>query len=304
MLATLSGARRWRAPWIGLKQPPRERGGLMAEPEDLVETLALERIEVNLFRGVAPGQQGPRIFGGLVIGQALLAAYRTVEKRVCHSLHAYFIRPGDPAAPILYEVDRARDGKSFTTRRVTAIQHGAQIFNLAASFEVEIEGFEHQDMMPVTPKPEALADIDDDDGWRRAIEMRWVGGERWSDRPSIADPEQNVWMRAISPLPDEVAFQQAALAYASDMSLLSTAMRPHGVNWRTPGFQSASLDHAIWFHRRSNFNEWHLYAQKSPSASGSRGFNLGGIFHEDGRLIASTAQEGLMRLYPGEGTPR
>lgn len=273
----------------------------MAEIEDLVETLALERIEVNLFRGAARGQQGPRIFGGLVIGQALLAAYRTVEERICHSLHCYFIRPGDPAIPILYEVDRARDGKSFTTRRVTAIQHGAQIFNLAASFEIDIPGFEHQDAMPSVAAPETLNEDGDDDAWRRAIEMRWAGGERWADAPGVAEPEQNVWMRAISPLPDEVAIQQAALAYASDMSLLSTAMRPHAINWRTPGFQSASLDHAIWFHRRSNFNHWHLYAQKSPSASGSRGFNLGGIFHKDGRLVASCAQEGLMRLYSPAG---
>ena len=268
----------------------------MARVENLIDTLALERIEVNLFRGVAPADQGPRIFGGLVIGQALMAAYRTVEERVCHSLHCYFIRPGDPAVPILYEVDRARDGKSFTTRRVTAIQHGAQIFNLAASFQVEISGFEHQETMPNVPPPTATPD-GGDNGWRRDIEMRWVGGERWAEEPTVAPPEQNVWVRALSPLPDEVAVQQAALAYASDMSLLSTAMRPHGINWRTPGFQSASLDHAIWFHRPSNFNDWHLYAQKSPSASGARGFNLGEIFNADGRLIASTAQEGLMRLY-------
>jgi acyl-CoA thioesterase-2 len=270
----------------------------MAEAEDLIKTLALERIEVNLFRGLAPSEQGPRIFGGLVIGQALLAAYRTVEERICHSLHCYFIRPGDPAVPILYEVDRARDGKSFTTRRVTAIQHGAQIFNLAASFEVDVEGFEHQDPMPDVPAPSGLIDPGDDDGWRRSIEMRWVGGERWSEQPTSAPPEQNVWMRATSDLPDDVAMQQAALAYASDMSLLSTAMRPHAINWRTPGFQSASLDHAIWFHRRSNFNDWHLYSQHSPSASGSRGFNIGRIFHADGQLVASAAQEGLMRLYP------
>jgi acyl-CoA thioesterase-2 len=269
----------------------------MAEVEDLVETLALERIEVNLFRGLASSEQGPRIYGGLVIGQALLAAYRTVEARICHSLHCYFIRPGDPAIPILYEVDRARDGKTFTTRRVTAIQHGAQIFNLAASFEIDIPGFEHQDTMPDVPSPDGLIDPGEDDGWRRSIEMRWVGGDRWREAPTPAPAEQNVWTRALSPLPDDVAIQQAALAYASDMSLLSTAMRPHGINWRTPRFQSASLDHAIWFHRPSNFNDWHLYAQTSPSASGTRGFNLGEIFNIDGRLVASTAQEGLMRLY-------
>ena len=269
----------------------------MAETENLIETLALERIEVNLFRGVAAANWGPRIFGGLVIGQALLAAYRTVEARVCHSLHCYFIRPGDPAVPILYDVDRARDGKSFTTRRVTAIQHGAQIFNLAASFEIDIPGFDHQDPMPDVPRPQDVPDTLSDHDRARPIEMRWVGGEPWSGTPTRAEPAQNVWMRALTPLPDDVAIQQAALAYASDMSLLSTAMRPHAINWRTPGFQSASLDHAIWFHRRSNFNDWHLYAQKSPSASGSRGFNLGQIFNADGRLIASTAQEGLIRLH-------
>jgi acyl-CoA thioesterase-2 len=270
----------------------------MPDVENLIDTLALERIEVNLFRGVAPSNQGPRIFGGLVIAQALLAAYRTVESRICHSLHCYFIRPGDPAVPILYEVDRARDGRSFTTRRVTAIQHGAQIFNLAASFQTDISGFDHQDPMPAMPGPETLADDDSDPDWRRAIEMRWLGG-RWSDVLTAGPPAQNVWMRAITPLPDEVPIQQAVLAYASDMSLLSTAMRPHAVNWRTPGFQTASLDHAIWFHRKSNFNHWHLYAQKSPSASGARGFNLGEIFDVDGRLVASTAQEGLMRLREG-----
>src|SRR5579863_7722470 len=180
----------------------------MAQTENLIDTLALERIEVNLFRGLAPADQGPRIFGGLVIGQALLAAYRTVEARVCHSLHCYFIRPGDPAVPILYDVDRARDGKTFTTRRVTAIQHGAQIFNLAASFEVDIPGFEHQDAMPQVPAPDGLIDPGEDDGWRRSIEMRWVGGERWSETPLPAPAEQNVWTRALSPLPDDVAIQQ------------------------------------------------------------------------------------------------
>jgi acyl-CoA thioesterase-2 len=266
----------------------------MAQPENLIDTLALERIEVNLFRGTSPTNQGPRIYGGLVIAQALLAAYRTVESRVCHSLHCYFIRPGDPTVPILYEVDRARDGKSFTTRRVTAIQHGAQIFNLAASFQESEPGLEHQDPMPDVPRPDTLADDEGDRDWRRALEMRWIDG-RNIDNPSPAAPVQTVWMRVTSPLTGDIATQQAALAYASDMSLLATAMRPHGVNWRTPGLQTASLDHAIWFHRPSDFNAWHLYAQKSPSASGSRGFNLGELYNIDGRLVASTAQEGLMR---------
>jgi acyl-CoA thioesterase-2 len=269
----------------------------MADIENLTDTLALERIEVNLFRGVAPANQGPRIFGGHVIAQSLLAAYRTVEERICHSLHCYFIRPGDPSVPILFEVDRSRDGKSFTTRRVTAIQHGQQIFNLAASFQVIETGLEHQDPMPDVAAPDALRDDPDEGGWRRAIEMRWIDA-RDIKSPKPGPPAQQVWLRALAPLPDDIPFQQAVLAYASDMSLLSTAMRPHGVNWRTPGLQTASLDHAIWFHRPSSFNDWHLYDQKSPSASGSRGFNLGEIYNADGRLVASTAQEGLMRYRP------
>jgi acyl-CoA thioesterase-2 len=269
----------------------------MSQPENLIDTLALERIEVNLYRGVSPTGQGPRIFGGLVIAQALLAAYRTVESRFCHSLHCYFIRPGDPRVPILYDVDRSRDGKSFTTRRVTAIQHGAQIFNLAASFQALVPGLEHQDTMPGVLRPDSLAEDDGDRDWRRGIEMRSVERVLNDDpAPAVAPPIRNLWLRALAPLPDEVAIQQAVLAYASDMSLLSTAMQPHGVNWRTPGLQSASLDHAIWFHRPSNFNDWHLYAQKSPSAFGGRGFNLGEIYNIDGRLVASAAQEGLMRL--------
>ena len=268
----------------------------MPDVENLIETLALERIEVNLFRGVAPANQGPRIYGGLVIGQALMAAYKTIEERICHSLHCYFIRPGDPSVPILYEVDRARDGKSFTTRRVTAIQHGAQIFNLAASFQEEEPGYDHEDPMPATPGPETIAPLTESWGAGRPIDMRWVDGRDTEGAPVAGPPAQNVWMRVISPIPDDVALQQAALAYVSDMSLLGTAFRPHGVNWRTPGFQSASLDHAIWFHRRSSFNDWHLYAQSSPSASGARGFNLGQIYNRDGRLVASTAQEGLMRM--------
>jgi acyl-CoA thioesterase-2 len=269
----------------------------MAKPENLIETLALERIEVNLFRGTAPDNRGPRIFGGHVIAQALLAAYETVEERVCHSLHCYFIRPGDPTVPILYEVDRARDGRTFTTRRVTAIQRGQQIFNLASSFQVPEEGLEHQDPMPDVPKPDILPPDRRTGDWGRPIDMRPVDLQDFAT-PRIGPPFQNIWMRAAEPLGDGVALNQALIAYASDMSFLSTAMRPHGLGWQTPGLQTASLDHAIWFHRPSRFNDWHLYAQKSPSASGSRGFNLGEIFNIDGRLVASTAQEGLIRHRP------
>ena len=246
----------------------------------LVEALKLERLEVNLFRGVTPPEESrERIYGGQVIAQALLAAYETVEDRVCHSLHCYFIRPGDPSIPIVFEVDRSRDGGSFTTRRVIAVQHGQQIFNLAASFQVEEEGYEHQADQPEAPD---WTTVEDDAEVRRKL-PRAPEGEDWIDRGH--------------PIGDDPHMHQVILAYASDMSLLGTAIRPHGVSWRTPGFQSASLDHAMWFHRPTDFNEWHLYVQESPSASGGRGFNLGYIYRaSDGALVASCAQEGLMRL--------
>ena len=284
----------------------------MAKPENLIDTLALERIEVNLFRGLPPKNEGPRIFGGFVIAQALLAAYGTIENRVCHSIHCYFLRPGDPSVPILYDVDRARDGRTFHARRVTAIQHGEQIFNLAGSFQTPEEGLEHQDPMPEGPSPEALSDegelrklftdklppkMRELASRPRPIEMRPVDPQDFMAAKPLP-PFQNVWMRATTPVGDDVVMNQAVLAYASDMSFLSTSMRPHGMGWQTPGLQTASIDHAIWFHRPSSFNDWHLYAQKSPSASGSRGFNLGEIYSRDGRLVASTAQEGLMRYRP------
>jgi acyl-CoA thioesterase II len=282
-----------------------------AEVENLVETLALEPIEVNLFRGMPSGRDGPRIFGGHVIAQALMAAYETVEERTCHSLHCYFIRPGDPAIPILYDVDRARDGTSFTTRRVRAIQHGQQIFNFAASFQVHEEGFEHQAPMPDVPPPDDLPDSAEEmkamlARMKDAPEMarRWMGRprpiEQRSANPRIPDekspPVNNVWMRARAPIGPDQHLHQAILAYASDMSLMETAMRPHAVTWQSGGMQSASLDHAVWFHRPLNFNDWHLYAQESPSASGARGFIRGEVFSQSGVLVASVAQEGLFRM--------
>jgi acyl-CoA thioesterase-2 len=278
--------------------------------ENLVETLALEPIEVNLFRGRTSGRDGPRIFGGHVIAQALLAAYETVEDRVCHSIHCYFIRPGDPNVPILYEVDRSRDGSSFATRRVTAIQHGRQIFNLASSFQVAEEGFEHQSPMPDVPPPDSLPDAFEQFtamletmpesarrmmGRPRPIEQRQANPRGPTDK---VPPFANNWMRARAPIGPDPHLHQALMAYASDMGLLETSMRPHGVTWQTPGLQSASLDHAIWFHRPSDFNDWHLYAQDSPSASGARGFIRGEIFDRQGRLVASVAQEGLLRQRP------
>jgi acyl-CoA thioesterase II len=283
------------------------------DTKTLVDALKLERLEVNLFRGTTPEEESrERIYGGQVIAQSLLAAYQTVEARICHSLHCYFIRPGDPNIPIIFEVDRSRDGGSFTTRRVVAIQHGQQIFNLAASFQVAEEGYEHQADMPSAPKPDEVeSDIElqrrmlkdappEARAWLerpQPIEMRTVGGRFDVGNPEPREPNQQVWFRAKDAIEGHDHMHQVILAYASDMSLLGTAVRPHGVSWRTPGFQSASLDHAMWFHQPTDFNEWHLYHQESPSASGGRGFNLGYIYRaSDGALVASCAQEGLMRM--------
>ena len=285
----------------------------METPEDLTETLALERLEVNLFRGISSDDGPGRIFGGQVIAQSLLAAYETVEDRLCHSLHCYFIRPGDPSVPIIFEVDRSRDGGSFTTRRVIAVQHGQQIFNLAASFQVAEEGFEHQAPMLKVPGPddlpteaEAQAAVmatmpEEARKWvmrPRPIEMRPVDGGSFFDGkpPESREPQSQSWFRAKAPIGDDQHMHQVVMAYASDMSLLSTAMRPHRIHWQTKGFQSASLDHAMWFHKPVNFNNWHLYEQDSPSASGGRGFIRGSIYAEDGTLVASVAQEGLIRM--------
>jgi acyl-CoA thioesterase-2 len=282
----------------------------MEETENLVETLKLEPIEVNLFRGVSPDDGFPRIFGGLVIAQALLAAYETVPERICHSLHAYFIRPGDVKAPVLYQVDRARDGGTFTTRRVTAIQHGEQIFNLAASFQDVEEGLEFQSTMPDAPDPESVPDErtrmlalgDKLPGFLRKrmdkpqpIDMRWVDPQQFFD-PIPKPPKKQIWMRARAEIGPDVHLQQALLAYASDMAFMETALRVHGLTWQTPGLQSASLDHAMWFHRPSNFNEWILFDQDCPSTSAARGLIRGEMYAKDGALVASVAQECLMRV--------
>ncbi len=277
---------------------------------ELISLLDLERIEVNLFRGQSPDDGVKRVFGGQVIAQALVAAYRTVENRVCHSLHAYFIRPGDPSVPILYEVDRARDGKSFATRRVVAIQHGEQILNLSASFQVAETGFTHQSPMPNTKKP---AELKSEDELRalakdhipkefqkqfarpRPIELKPVD-PRQMISPAKTDPRKEMWLRARGKVdPANTALQQCLLAYASDMGILDTATKPHGVNWFTGGVQMASLDHSMWFHEPFDISDWLLYTMDSPSASGARGFNRGEIFTEAGKLVASVTQEGLMR---------
>jgi len=265
---------------------------------------------VNLFRGRSPQDGWQRVFGGQVLGQALVAAGRTVEGRAAHSLHAYFLRPGDPLVPILYNVDRIRDGSSFTTRRVVAIQHGKAIFNLAASFQVDEPGLEHQIEMPEVPGPEGLPN-------EVELRQRHIGRipEKFHstflrDRPievrpidpvdefapDKRPPFQNIWFRAVDTLPDDRALHQCVLAYASDLTLLDTSNLPHGVSWWSEKFQTASLDHAMWFHRPFRADEWLLYAQDSPRAAGARGFNRGSVFTRAGELVASVTQEGLIRL--------
>lgn len=277
--------------------------------QPLLETLDLERIEVNMFRGLTPEDERNRfrIYGGQVIAQALMAAYRTIEGRFCHSLQAYFIRPGDPKIPVLYEVERSREGKSFATRRVIAIQHGEQIFNMAASFQVLEDGYEHQFPMPETPAPETIPNDQERASSEPdlpamlkefvardfAVEFRRIDPIN-PLKPEVAEPRQKVWFRAAGDVGDDVALNQCVLAYATDMSLLGTCARPHGVSWFT-GVQMASLDHILWFHRPSRAHHWHLYDQDSPSASGARGFNRGAIYTREGGLIASVAQEGLIR---------
>jgi acyl-CoA thioesterase-2 len=279
---------------------------------DLIRLLDLERLEDNLFRGTSRDIGSPQVFGGQVLGQALRAAYATTEGRRAHSLHAYFLRRGDFNAPIVYEVDRSRDGHSFTSRRVVAIQHGAQIFHMAASFQTIEEGVEHQLPMPDVTQPEALrslydvpADLRDKlpPAIRKMVrddipfEFRLVQPINYA-RPVAEPPRQDVWLRAIGPLPDDPLLQQCLLAYVSDYHLIATALRPHGASMATPGISVASIDHAMWFHRPARVDDWLLYSMDSPSASGSRGFARASLFTRDGVLVASTAQEGLIRLPP------
>jgi acyl-CoA thioesterase II len=272
----------------------------------LVKLLDLEPIEVNIFRGNSPDEDRQRIFGGQVAGQALVAAARTVDPvRPVHSLHGYFLRPGDPRVPVLYEVDRLRDGRTFTTRRVVAIQHGKVIFNMAASFQVPEEGFDHQAEMPGVPPPEDVPSV------RDRLAEAGVQLESWMDRPrpieirhvdwALATREealparQNVWLRADGLLPDDPLVHTIVLTYASDMTLLDTATLPHGGSWFTPTMFMASLDHAMWFHRPFRADDWLLYVQDSPSASGGRGLSRGLVFTRDGTLVATVVQEGLIR---------
>ena len=284
----------------------------MSAIQDVLNILDLEPLEVNLFRGRSPQSKWQRVYGGQVIGQALVAACRTVAElaqRPPHSLHAYFLLGGDPKVPIIYEVDRIRDGRSFTTRRVTAIQHGAAIFSMEVSFHGVEQGLSHQFPMPEVPNPEALPTENDirqrmmvklADPVRtyyqreRPIEMRAVEYGRYLGEKVEGDGF-HVWIRATGSLPDEPAIHQCVLAYASDMSLLGAALIPHGLYIFNSEIMAASLDHAMWFHRPFRADEWLLYVQDSPNLAGSRGFARGLIFARDGTLVASVAQEGLLR---------
>ena len=277
--------------------------------DTLLSILDLETLEQNLFRGLSPQVGWQRVFGGQVIGQALVAAYRTIEGRTANSLHAYFLRAGDPKVPIIYKVDRIRDGGSFSTRRVVAIQHGQAIFSMAASFHKHEEGLEHQSPMPDVPQPEELpseAELKErligrlpepvKAYWQRErpIEIRPVNLSRYLS-PEKRVASQQVWIRANGSLGDDLALNQCVLAYASDFTLLDTALIAHGRFVFDPTLMLASLDHAIWFHRSFRADDWLLYAQDSPSSAGGRAFCRGSLFTRTGELVASTAQEGLVR---------
>jgi acyl-CoA thioesterase-2 len=280
---------------------------------ELIDLLQLERIEENLFRGQSRDIGTRFVFGGQVLGQALSAAQRTVDTdRSVHSLHAYFLRAGDIEAPIVYDVDRARDGKSFSVRRVVAIQHGQPIFNFSASFQVSEAGVEHQMEMPQVPPPEEIAPREPLPAselanlpvklqrWlnrRGPFEFRHVN-PRNELKPEKRPPFQQVWFRLIDRAPDDATLHRAMLAYASDFHLIGTATLPHGISYLQHNVQMASLDHALWFHRPFRVDDWLLYSCDSPSAQGARGLTRGMIFSRDSRLVASTAQEGMIRILP------
>jgi acyl-CoA thioesterase-2 len=273
--------------------------------DQLVSLLDLEEIELNIYRGYSPDVSRLRVFGGQVAAQALMAAGRTVAKGRVHSLHSYFLRPGDPRIPIVYEVDRIRDGKSFTTRRVVAIQRGEAIFNMSASFHVDEPGLEHGEPMPEVPDPETLPTLAErlkpySDQLAQflsrphPIDQRFVGELPWVKKPR--EPRQQLWIRADGSLPDDPLLHACVVTYASDMSLFDSILLPHGIRWDDPSFMGASLDHCMWFHRPFRADEWLLYVQWSPAAHGARGLALGQLFSRDGRLVVSLAQEGLVRL--------
>jgi acyl-CoA thioesterase II len=279
--------------------------------DDLVALLSLERIEENLYRGQSQDLGWGTVFGGQVVGQALSAAARTVPvERQVHSLHSYFLRPGDARRPIVFDVDRIRDGTSFTTRRVVAIQGGRPIFNLSASFQLVEPGFEHQDPMPEAPAPESLPTEQERAAHaadrlpaalvarataERPFEVRSTDPEDDPFRPAPRPARRMVWMRTVGPLPDDPALHRYLLAYASDFGFVMTALLPHGVTWLSPGMQIASLDHVMYFHQALRCDEWLLYVIDSPAAHGARGLVRGSFYTRSGRLVASTVQEGLIR---------
>jgi len=278
--------------------------------KDLIALLQLERIEDNIFRGDSRDLGSPQVFGGQVLGQALSAAQHTVDGRAAHSLHAYFLRRGDVTAPIIYDVDRARDGGSFSNRRVVAIQHGRPILNLAASFQTPEKGLEHRGDMPDVPSPDGLKDLTEVTADvlenipmklrrfmtdKRPFEFRPVDPVSLDAREKLP-PQKQVWVRAVDRLPDDFALHQNLLAYVSDFELLATATLPHGLPMTRRNVIMASLDHALWFHSEFRMDEWLLYSMDSPNASGARGFARGQLFTQSGKLVASTSQEGLVRV--------
>jgi acyl-CoA thioesterase-2 len=278
--------------------------------DDLIKVMTLERLELDLFRGESRDIGSPQVFGGQVLGQALVAATATVEDRAVHSLHAYFLRRGDFNSPIVYEVDRALDGKHFSSRRVVAIQHGRQIFNMSASFQSAEAGLDHRIPMPDVPSPESLPDAESHYRgmaaqlpavMRRILEQKRPFEFRPVQPPdplrqAKAEPLKQIWFRAVDELPDDEALHRCLLAYVSDFHLLDTALKPHGISMISPQLTIASIDHAMWFHRSVRVDDWLLYSIDSPSASSARGFTRGSVFARDGRLVASAAQEGLIRV--------
>jgi acyl-CoA thioesterase-2 len=309
--------------------------------EDLIKVMTLERLELNLFRGESRDIGSPQVFGGQVLGQALVAASATVEGRDAHSLHAYFLRRGDFNSPIVYEVDRARDGNHFSTRRVVAVQHGEQIFNMSASFQEPESGLEHQLAMPRVPPADDLPDLQSlleevlprlPSEMRRLLQQKRPFEFRPVETPPFlqppasresptsasqpsssaqpgasprapSSPHRNLWFRAVDKLPDDDALHRCLLAYVSDFYLLDTAMIAHGISQLQSKLTVASIDHAMWFHRRARVDDWLLYSTDSPSASGVRAFARGSVFAQDGRLVASTCQEGLLRVTPRSREP-
>jgi acyl-CoA thioesterase-2 len=274
--------------------------------EFLIQLLDLESIEVNVYRGVHPEEERQRTFGGQVAAQSLMAAGRTVSHGRVHSLHSYFLRPGDPTTPILYEVDRIRDGKSFTTRRVVAIQHGRAIYNMQASFHSDEVSISHQVSMPEVPGPESIASLAErvqgefgeiDEWFKRQhpIDQRFIGELPWSKNRS-KDPHQRLWIKADGTLPEDPLLHACVVTYASDMSLFDAILKPHSIQWDNGSFMGASLDHCMWFHHDLRADEWLLYDTESPIAYGGRGLARGFLFSRDGELKVSMVQEGLTRI--------